>query len=123
MAVDTKSGTFWASKFDDTGNPVEFVVDLGRRMQLRSAELAWEFPAKAFSVSLSEDGDHYEEVFATDTNVLKTTRLLLNGLDARTLKVQMYEVPVIVLLIDQFRCVVASHIRYIPSLNSYPTSW
>ena len=85
-------GTFWASQFDATEDPIEFVIDFGETKKLHSAELSWEFPAKTFSVSLSADGEHYAEAFGTDTNVLRATRVALNGRGARKLRIAMHEV-------------------------------
>ena len=85
MAVDIKSGTFWASKFDDTGNPVEFVVDLGRRMQLRSAELAWEFPggdkseAMELAPLVEEIRSHWHRLEGEEASAQRAPNYLLSG--------------------------------------------
>ena len=92
MAVDDSAATFWASKFDDTKDPVEYVIDLGDTQRLHSVELSWEFPARSFSVSLSTDGEHFSEAFATDANVLRTTRVPLGSSSAQKLRIAMYEV-------------------------------
>ena len=92
MAVDGQMKTFWASKFDDTAEPVEFLVDLGTIHTAQSMDIHWEFPARAFSVSLSTDGEHFTEVFATDANVLPTSRIALGGNNARKVRVIMKEV-------------------------------
>ena len=91
MALDGQLNTFWASKFDDIAEPVEFLVDLGASQPLQSMEIAWEFPARAFSVSLSDDGVHFSEVFATDANMLPTTRVALGGGAARKVRIMMRE--------------------------------
>jgi hypothetical protein len=91
MAVDASAATFWASKFDDVKEPVDFVIDVGEVQRLHSVELSWEFPARAFSVSLSKDGEHFSEAFATDANVLKTTRINLGSAPARKLRITMSE--------------------------------
>ena len=92
MAVDGQMKTFWASKFDDTTEPVEFLVDLGVVHNLKNMDIFWEFPARSFSVSLSTDGEHFNEVFATDANVLHTSRMALGGSSARKVRIMMKEV-------------------------------
>lgn len=92
MAVDGQMKTFWASKFDDTAEPVEFLVDLGGLHSLQSMDIFWEFPARSFSVSLSTDGEHFTEVFATDANVMPTSRMALGGNNARKVRIMMKEV-------------------------------
>lgn len=91
MAVDGQMKTFWASKYDDTAGPVEFLVDLGSIHTLHDMEVFWEFPARAFSVSLSTDGSHFTEVFATDANVMPTSRLALGGSEGRKVRITMKE--------------------------------
>ena len=92
MALDGRPNTFWASKFGDTGEPVEFLVDLGSSQTVQFLEISWEFVARAFSVSLSADGEHFTEVFATDTNVVPTSRVMLGGGSARKVRIVMREV-------------------------------
>ena len=92
MAVDDNEASFWASKYDDTKEPVTFMIDFGGPHKLQYAELSWEFPAKSFSVSLSVDGEHFSEMFSTDVNVLTTTYVSLNGMPATHLKIVMREV-------------------------------
>ena len=58
-----------ASALDPAG-PVTVTVDLGGHKHLRDLEIAWEFPAKSFSVGVTSDGVKWSEVFATDSNVL-----------------------------------------------------
>ena len=94
MAVDGSPGTFWASKLDDTKGPIEFMIDFGEEQQLQFIEIDWEFPARGFAVSLSVDGDHFNEAFATDTNILKHFRSGLGSKLARKLRITMYEVRV-----------------------------
>jgi len=90
MAVDDSAATFWASKFDSS-EPVEYVIDFGEVHKLASVELSWEFPAKAFTVSLSADGEHFTEAFATDANVLKYSKVSLGSAPARKLRIAMHE--------------------------------
>lgn len=92
MAMDGQMKTFWASKFDDTTEPVEFLVDLGVVHNLKNMDIFWEFPARSFSVSLSTDGEHFNEVFATDANVLHTSRMALGASSARKVRIMMKEV-------------------------------
>ena len=94
MAVDGSPGTFWASKLDDTKGPIEFIIDFGEVQQLQFIEIDWEFPARGFAVSLSVDGDHFNEAFATDANILKHFRSGLGSKLARKLRITMYEVRV-----------------------------
>ena len=84
MAVDDNMNTFWASKFDETSDPVEFVIDLGDVQRLSSIEISWEFPAKSFAVALSQDGVHYGEAFETDANILRTSRHIDAHLEANS---------------------------------------
>ena len=94
MAVDGNPGTFWASKLDDTKGPIEFIIDFGEEQQLQFIEIEWEFPARGFAVSLSVDGDHFNEAFATDANILEHFRSGLGSKVARKLRITMYEVRV-----------------------------
>ena len=92
MAVDDNMNTFWASKFDHTSDPVEFVIDLGEVQRLSSIDILWEFPAKSFAIALSQDGLHYNEAFETDANILRTSRASLGMKAARKVRISMYEV-------------------------------
>ena len=66
-------------------------LDLGGVHQLQSVEVDWEFPPKSFTVGLSEDGVHWTEAFATDSNVLATTSLPLGLASASQLRLVMHE--------------------------------
>ena len=92
MAVDGQINTFWASKFDDTAEPVEFLVDLGATFNVQHMEILWEFPARAFFVLLSSDGENFLEVFATSANVMPTSSLPLGAQSARKVRIMMTEV-------------------------------
>ena len=92
MAVDDDADTYWASKFDDTNTPVEYVIDFGEVQKLSSMELSWEFPARSFAVAASVDGEHFTDVYATDANVVKSSRISLDGAAARRLRISMLEV-------------------------------
>merc|ERR1712039_1041879 len=54
-------------------------------------KISWEFPAKAFAVSLSEDGEHWSEVFATSVNVESSTAITLEGRRASKVRLVMQE--------------------------------
>lgn len=86
-AVDSNEASFWASKFDESG-AVTLTINLGSQA-LSEASIAWEFPAKAFSIAVSADGEHYTSVYSTDSNVLRTTTVPLGGVVAASLKITM----------------------------------
>merc|ERR1712048_675313 len=88
-AVDENDASFWASKFDEAG-AVTLSIGLADQA-LSEATIAWEFPAKAFSVSVSADGEHYSNVYSTDSNVLSTTTVPLGGARGTSLKITMTE--------------------------------
>merc|ERR1712166_849861 len=90
MAVDGASSTFWASALDPEG-PVSITVDLGGEKKLSAAEIQWEFPAKAFSITTSTDGVKWSEVFATDSNVLSSSSIALGAVPAAKVRVTMRE--------------------------------
>jgi len=90
MAVDGSSNTFWASTLDPDSD-VTITVDFGAAVKLSAAELQWEFPAKAFSVSVSTDGAKWSEVYATDSNVLSSTSVALGSTLASQLRIVMHE--------------------------------
>lgn len=94
MAVDDNMNTFWASKFDETSDPIEFVIDLGDVQRLSSIDISWEFPAKSFGIALSQDGVHFNEAFETDANILRTSRASLGMKAARKVRISMYEASV-----------------------------
>jgi len=90
MAVDGSSSTFWASPFNPTG-PVTITVDLGDEKRVSEVAVNWEFPAKAFTVSVSMDGVKWTEVYATDSNVLGTSIISLGAVPAARVRVVMKE--------------------------------
>lgn len=90
MAVDGSSSTFWASALDPDG-PVTMTIDLGSARKLSAAEVLWEFPAKAFTISVSTDGIKWSEVYATDSNVLTSTSVPLGSITASKVRVVMHE--------------------------------
>ena len=71
--------------------PVTVTVDLGGHKHLRDLEITWEFPAKSFSVGVTLDGVKWSEVFATDSNILSSTRIALGSMSATKLRVVMHE--------------------------------
>ena len=73
-----------ASALDPAG-PVTVTVDLGGHKHLR------DLPAKSFSVGVTSDGVKWSEVFATDSNVLSSTRIALGSTSATKLRVVMHE--------------------------------
>jgi len=86
-AVDARAATYWASKLGD--GVAELSVDFGALVKVQAAQITWAFPAKAFAIFLSEDGASFTEAFATDINVLNTTRTPLGYRFARKAKVVM----------------------------------
>jgi len=89
-AVDLNQGSFWASQLDEAG-PVELSIDLGSERHLEAVKISWEFPAKAFAVSLSVDGEHWSEVFATSVNVEDSSVIALGGKPASKVRLVMQE--------------------------------
>ena len=79
-----------ASALDPEG-PVSITVDLGGEKKLSAAEIQWEFPAKAFSITTSTDGVKWSEVFATDSNVLSSTTIALGSASASKVRIVMHE--------------------------------
>lgn len=89
MAVDGRS-TYWASRLA-TSSPEELSVDFGFSARVQTAEIEWEYPAKSFSVHVSEDGVGWVGIYSTDINTLNTTRIRLGHILARKAKVVMAE--------------------------------
>ena len=56
-------------------------------------EIDWGFPAKSFGVSVSVDGKTFTEVFSTDVNILKQSRVQLTS-RAAAIRIVMREVRV-----------------------------
>ncbi len=59
--------------------------------RLEALKILWGFPAKAFSVSLSVDGEHWVEAFATAANVLNSTSVNLRGKRAAKVNIVMQQ--------------------------------
>ena len=75
----------------DPDGPVTITIDLGGARKLSVAEVLWEFPAKAFTISVSTDGLKWSEVYATDSNVLTSTNVALGSISASKVRVVMHE--------------------------------
>jgi len=90
MAVDGSSSTFWASALNPSG-PVTMTADLGGEKRLSEVSVDWEFPAKAFTVSVSTDGVQWSEVYATDSNILSSSSIALGAVPAAKVRVAMRE--------------------------------
>jgi len=86
--ADNDEATYWASEFDPK-DPVSVKLDLGASKRVQALEIVWEFPPKAFTVSVS-DGAGSEQVFATSSNVLPEIRIAL-GRTVKTVTVEMTE--------------------------------
>ena len=100
----------------DPAGPVELTVDVGSQRKLASVEIAWEFPAKAFTVSISTDGVKWSEVHATDSNILSSSRIQLGSAHASKIKVVMHQVRMVThALHDAAACSALS--------GSWPLSW
>lgn len=87
-AVDTDVATFWASRPGESG-PIVLTVDLGEVRSLNLMKIAWEFPAQSFAVSVSADGQAWNEVFTTSINMVKATRIPLGPIAAKSVRVEM----------------------------------
>ena len=91
MVVDSNEATYWASKFDDTDEPVALTVNLGSKNQISDMRIDWEYPAKSFAVYASSDGQTFTEVYSNSVNVQKQTHIVLGGKTATALKIVMRE--------------------------------
>ena len=76
----------------DPAGPVEIVVDVGSKRKLTAVHIDWEFPAKAFTLSVSTDGVKWSEVHATDSNILSSSRIALGLTPAAKIKLVMHQV-------------------------------
>jgi hypothetical protein len=72
--------------------PVTITADLGGEKRLSEVSVDWEFPAKAFTVSVSTDGVKWSEVYATDSNILSSSSIALGAVPAAKVRVIMREV-------------------------------
>lgn len=87
-AVGGLPGSYWASELD-IADPVEWIVDFGGSKKLSACEINWEFPAQSFTISLSTDGEHWSDVYSTDSNVLNSTYIRMDSVLATKAKVIM----------------------------------
>jgi len=90
MAVDGRSSTFWASALDPSES-VALTVDFGTPKKIQHISIQWEYLAKSFTVSLTADGVKWQEVFATDSNVLGITNVPTGLMKATKARVVMQE--------------------------------
>jgi len=88
LACDGISSSYWASKLGVT-EPVDFVVDLGSVEQIEKVVLDFEFVPKSFVLLLSADGQHWQEVFSTDANVLRKVSVPVGTQLASMVKLEM----------------------------------
>ena len=75
----------------DPAEPVALTIDFGASKKIQAINIQWEHPAKSFSVSLTADGVKWQEVFATDSNVLGTTNIPIGHVRATKARVVMHE--------------------------------
>ena len=78
LAVDGLDASYWASKLDEA-SPVTLTVELDEPAPVLEVGLDFEFVPAAFSLQTSSGADKWTDVYATDTNVLKTTTVPLTG--------------------------------------------
>ena len=91
MVVDGNEATYWASKFDETNEPVALTVNLGSKSYIDDVRIDWEFPAKSFAVYASTDGQQFTEIYSNSVNIQSTTHVVLGGKTATALKIVMRE--------------------------------
>ena len=78
LAVDGLDSSLWVSKLDEV-SPVTLTVELDEPAPVLEVGLDFEFVPSAFSLQTSSGAGKWTEVYATDTNVLKTTTVPLTG--------------------------------------------
>ena len=78
LAVDGLDSSFWVSKLDEI-SPVTLTVELDEPAPVLEVGLDFEFVPFAFSLQTSSGAGKWTDVYATDTNVLKTTTVPLTG--------------------------------------------
>ena len=83
MAVDGHELSFWASRFTVSNENVELLVDWGQTEKIHHVEIVWEFAAKAFSVLLADAHSSFEEIFATNVNIIGITSVKLDSLASK----------------------------------------
>jgi len=75
----------------DEGGPVSLTVDLGEVHTVDAVKIAWEFPAKSFTVSVSVDGESWDAVYGSTVNVADVTSISTGGKSASKVRVTMQE--------------------------------
>ena len=78
LAVDGLGSSFWVSKLDEA-SPVTLTVELDEPAPVLEVGLDFEFVPSSFSLQTSSGAGKWTDVYATDTNVLKTTAVPLTG--------------------------------------------
>ena len=67
-------------------------VDIGSTRKVSSVQIDWEFPAKAYTLSVSVDGVKWSEVHSTDSNVLHSNHIALGAVPASKVRLIMHQV-------------------------------
>lgn len=75
----------------DPSESVALTVDFGTPKKIQHISIQWEYLAKSFTVSLTADGVKWQEVFATDSNVLGITNVPTGLMKATKARVVMQE--------------------------------
>ena len=78
LAVDGLDSSYWVSKLDEA-SPVTLTVELDEPAPVLEVGLDFEFVPASFSLQISSGAGKWTDVYATDTNVLKTTAVPLTG--------------------------------------------
>ena len=78
LAVDGLDSSYWVSKLDEA-SPVTLTVELDEPAPVLEVGLDFEFVPSSFSLQTSSGAGKWTDVYATDTNVLKTTTVPLTG--------------------------------------------
>ena len=78
LAVDGLDSSYWVSKLGEA-SPVTLTVELDEPAPVLEVGLDFEFVPASFSLQTSSGAGKWTDVYATDTNVLKTTAVPLTG--------------------------------------------
>ena len=78
LAVDGLDSSYWVSKLDEA-SPVTLTVEFDEPAPVLEVGLDFEFVPASFSLQTSSGAGKWTDVYATDTNVLKTTAVPLTG--------------------------------------------
>ena len=78
MAVDGDSSSFWASRFEESG---EVVVNVQTSIPtvIDTLVVSWAFVPMSFSVQVASGASGFETIFKTDANHLNVTVFALGG--------------------------------------------